>query len=83
MIFHPAHVDLPTPAAFGAVEADDRPLFTATGDIDCAFYLLGIPEELGDCFRLPAMRGKYIGLSAEEWYSPVLSVLPMGWSHAP
>ena len=70
----PDHVDLPSAAAFGGIEADSKPLYTVSGDIDCAFYRLAIPDDLGENFRLPPIRGRYLGFSKDERLSQILRV---------
>ena len=88
----PPSASLPSAAAFGALECDpSAPLYSASGDIECAFYRLAIDPELGKMFRLPWVRAARVGVSslhgsrvsASTLLVPTLCVLPMGWSWAP
>ena len=65
-------------------------MYVSGGDIDNCFYRIGLPEGLQEFFPLPDIAAGYLGLrvcegapiSASESVTPVLTVLPMGWSWA-
>eukprot|EP00959_Pyramimonas_sp_CCMP1952_P016365 346998-Pyramimonas_sp.AAC.1 len=65
-------------------------VWCSVGDIQNAFYAIAVPPELGSYFRLPPVRAGALGRpevggerpSAATLLTPVLSVLPMGWSWA-
>ena len=69
---------------------EGQPFFTATGDIECAFYRLRLPRGLEQHFRLPVLTAAALGLTqldgqplrGDELIFPCLQVLPMGWSWA-
>eukprot|EP00959_Pyramimonas_sp_CCMP1952_P093138 1949551-Pyramimonas_sp.AAC.1 len=60
------------------------------GDVQNAFYAISVPPELGSCFRLPPVQAGQVGRplvggvrpSAAASLTPILTVLPMGWSWA-
>jgi len=87
----PPSTRLPTGGAWAQLETrpgDD--VFIASGDIDCAFYRLQMPEGLDEYFSLPAVAGHAVGISSldgvplapGETVFPCITVLPMGFSWA-
>ena len=87
----PARADVPSAGAFASIACESQPLYTASGDIDCAFYRLRVPDELGSYFRLPSVGAHWAGVSSidgcpispNQRLVPCLTVLPMGWNWAP
>lgn len=63
-------------------------MYFSGGDIDNAFYRFEAPENAKPFFTLPSIRAKLVGVSKVAGCSidpsveitPVLNVLPMGWS---
>ena len=89
--FHePPSTRLPTSAALSGIESDSQENYVATGDIECAFYNIGIPARLSEEFVLPSISARHLGLRvldglpvpADAVILPLLSVLPMGWNWA-
>ena len=84
----PPKVRLPSSAAFAAVESRAETLYFAGGDIDNAFYRIAAPKCVLPYFTLPHIRAKHLGCPIingvrthpDEWVTPRLNVLPMGWS---
>ena len=88
-MFHDSpKVRLPTSAAFASVECRNETLYFSGGDIDNVFYRVAAPKNTRPYFTLPRIRAKHIGCpviggirtKADEWVTPRLRVLPMGWS---
>ena len=88
----PPHLRLPTASTLGHIECGDTPLYSASGDIDNAFYRLAIPSWLSQEFRLPGIRARWLpreataaipDCKASSWIVPCLRILPMGWYWAP
>ena len=80
---------LPTAAALASIEARDQfEVYFAGGDIDNAFYRIRVPDSAKKFMTLPRVKAKYVGecvvddrrVGCETWVTPVLKVLPMGWS---
>ena len=86
----PPSTRLPTSSAFSSLETSDKPVYVASGDLDCAFYRLGLPSDMGQYFSLPVVdstlvRVFYLDGSVVPPGTPLLpclTVLPMGWSWA-
>ena len=65
-------------------------IYFSGGDIDTAFYRMSAPKWAKKFFTLPPIKAKYLGVSSvngvavgpEDYITPVLEVLPMGWSWA-
>lgn len=79
-------VELPTPDVLASLEVPgDAALFTAKTDLSDFFHQFLLPEELRPYFALPSVRAGELGLPGydpgeEVW--PMLTTVPMGWSHA-
>ncbi|OLQ10494.1 hypothetical protein AK812_SmicGene5815 [Symbiodinium microadriaticum] len=66
------------------------PLYTASADLQNAFYTMGMPMGLRQLFGLKKVRASELGISEvagvpvrpEQWVYPRVAVIPMGWSHA-
>ena len=58
----PAGASLPSAGAFATV-AGASPLHFSQGDIASAFYVVGIPADLGRYFALPRVSAGLLGLS--------------------
>ena len=87
----PEKVKLATGSSFAKIEVDSGPPIEVGGvDIADAFYNIELLPELREFFGLPAIRARHIGLqrygdlvfSEGEMVTPVLKVVPMGWTHA-
>ena len=87
----PPNTDLPSADAFARLETcEGEPFFVGSGDLQNAFYTLGVPPELGRMFTLPSIEAKFLGfdtlhgepLPPGARVLPFLTVLPMGWSWA-
>lgn len=84
-------VKLATGQSFAALEVDDGlPVCIGGVDIQVAFYALQLPTELRRYFGLLPLRAEDAGVhsvdgrpaAAGEMVTPVLRVLPMGWTLA-
>ena len=84
----PPCMALPTANAIGKVESESGPCFIATGDLEWAFYNMGLPEALASRFRLPTISAGNLGLAhldglmlnASTHIMSQLAIIPMGWS---
>ncbi len=91
-LFHePPSTDLPSADAFTRLEIPDGEEFLlGSGDLANAFYTLSVPTSLARMFTLPQVKAGSIGVSSvdgasvrpEEFVTPYLTVLPMGWAWA-
>ena len=81
---------MPSAAAWSGLEfkADD-PLLLAQTDVKNAFYRIGVPAGLEECFLLPQVKSSMLtelgielpsDLAAGAFVSPALTVLAMGFS---
>ena len=86
----PWHAALPSAAAWSGLglNADD-PLLLAQTDVNNAFYRIGVPAGLEECFLLPQVKSSMLtelglelpsDLAADAFVSPALTVLAMGFS---
>ena len=79
---------LPTASALGKVESKSGKNYMATGDLECAFYNMGLPKAFSERLTLPVITAGQLGLShvGEQAISsnvlimPELCIIPMGWS---
>ena len=87
----PDYVHLTTGDGLGGLEfPSNSSVKVCTADLKDAFYHLALPVELRDVFGLPRVRAGDVGVfslngsvvSANQWLSPRLAVVPMGWSWA-
>ena len=92
LFVRPWHSALPSPAALAAVRGEPgEQVFMAQTDVDNAFYRVSLPDGMVECFALPAASVRLLrkcgAKVASEWdddsvVSPLLTVLPMGFSWA-
>ena len=87
----PPSTRLASAGAMSRVEqSPEFDVFLGSGDIECAFYRLGIDRSLGEHFSLPVIRARWLGVTCvdgvavgpDDYILPCLTVLPMGWSWA-
>ena len=87
----PPSTHLPSASAFSKMETSECDVvWYSVGDVENAFYAISVPPELGACFRLPPIRAGLVGRpviggsrpGAAASLTPILTVLPMGWSWA-
>eukprot|EP00438_Fugacium_kawagutii_P012339 Skav221970 [mRNA] locus=scaffold195:898936:903000:- [translate_table: standard] len=91
------HFSTPEPIRLATGEAMARmqlepgqELFTASADLQNAFYTMEMPEDLRTYFGLRRLRAESLGLtefggraiSPDTWIYPRVRVIPMGWSWA-
>lgn len=84
----PPKLNLPTPDVFARLQLlSDRRTRAAHSDQDNAFWRYAVPECWRPLFGLPAVRAGDVGAGAEfgedTMVFPMLTRLPMGWSHSP
>jgi len=86
----PEPLSLPTPDKLASLRLPrGRPVLAAHADMDNAFHRMRVPPKLRPFFALPAVRAGDIGPAAatefgpEAMVYPLLTRLPMGWSHSP
>ena len=84
-------VHLATGQSFGAIEAEEGPPIWVGGvDIAVAFYAMELPAELREYFGMEQIRANLVGVTEidgvavgpRQMVTPVLRVLPMGWTLA-
>ncbi|CAK0817361.1 unnamed protein product, partial [Prorocentrum cordatum] len=81
----PPNTVLPTPSAWACLESTDD-FYVAQGGIQCAFYHMAVPPDLGNFFRLPTISNRFAGLKSvgsvnvgrRALLQPVVRVMPMG-----
>lgn len=87
----PPKTDLPSADAFTRMDIDGiGPFFIGSGDLANAFYTLAVPDSLARMFTLPGIKAENLGIyevdgnavRRDEFITPYLTVLPMGWSWA-
>jgi hypothetical protein len=87
----PPKTDLPSADAFTRMDIDGiAPFFIGSGDLANAFYTLAVPDSLARMFTLPGIKAENLGIyevdgnavRRDEFITPYLTVLPMGWSWA-
>lgn len=87
----PEPVQLATGEAMSRMELPEgKPLFTASADLQNAFYTMSMPELLRPYFGLRRCRAADLGLKEvdgvklkpQDWVYPRVSVIPMGWKWA-
>ncbi|CAK0822951.1 unnamed protein product, partial [Prorocentrum cordatum] len=88
----PDHSQLPSAAAWAALRTEPTSsLHMAQADVDNAFYRVKLPDKMDEHFSLPSVHlgtlrqladeaGVDMGLPEARFGSPLLQVLPMGWS---
>ena len=86
----PWHTALPSAAAWSGLELNaDDPLLLAQTDVNNAFYRIGVPAGLEECFLLPQVKASLLTelgivlpeeVAADAVVSPALTVLAMGFS---
>lgn len=78
----PPHVELPTPTDLASLYAPpNTKLFVCKSDMDNFYHRITMPLWLQQFFGLPAVEvGGSDGEMGLMW--PVVTVLPMGWSHS-
>lgn len=79
---------LPTPDVLASARIPrDRRIKVAHSDVDNAFHRMRLPAWMQLYFALPALRAADVGAEAEfgadTLVYPLLTRLPMGWSHSP
>lgn len=91
LFIDPPSTDLPSADAFTRLEIPDGEEFLlGSGDLANAFYTLSVPTSLARMFTLPQVKAGSIGVQSvdgtsvrpEEFVTPYLTVLPMGWAWA-
>ena len=87
----PKPIKLATGEAMARIELEpDQQLYTASADLQNAFYTMEMPAALRPYFGLRKLRAGDLGITevqgqavkAEQWLHPRVAVIPMGWSHA-
>ena len=87
----PPKTDLPSADAFTRMDIEgDAPFLIGSGDLANAFYTLAVPDSLARMFTLPGIKAENLGIyevdnnavRRNEFVTPYLTVLPMGWSWA-
>jgi hypothetical protein len=86
----PWHAALPSAAAWSGLELNGHdPLLLAQTDVNNAFYRIGVPAGLEECFILPQVKTSLLtelgvklpaDLASSDFVSPALMVLAMGFS---
>jgi hypothetical protein len=89
MVRDPAPVSLPSPASIAnLVYSSPRPVYVAKTDLDSFFYRVRMPQSWWPFFALKPISPAELGvplphhLASLPFVYPVLTVLPMGFSHA-
>eukprot|EP00438_Fugacium_kawagutii_P014095 Skav231798 [mRNA] locus=scaffold734:131220:155475:+ [translate_table: standard] len=87
----PDPIQLATGEAMGRIQLDkDEVLYTASADLQNAFYTMEMPEQLRPFFGLRRVQAKQMSMQElhgnpidpDSWLYPVVRVIPMGWSWA-
>ena len=81
-------LSLPTPDILASARIPrNRRIKVAHSDVDNAFHRMRLPEWMQPFFALPALRAADVGaeaqFGADTLVYPLLTRLPMGWSHSP
>jgi len=79
-------VQLPTPDVIASLEVPEgTTLYTAKADLSDFFHQFLLPDHLRPYFCLPSIRAGELGIPGygpHEVVWPMLTTVPMGWSHA-
>ena len=87
----PEGIHLATGDSIGRLElSEEAPLYVCSADLQNAFYTMAMPEALRPFFGLRRVTAESMGLTTlggsplrpGDWIYPVVSVIPMGWTHA-
>ena len=87
----PKPIKLATGEAMARIVLEpNQQLYTASADLQNAFYTMEMPSQLRPYLGLRRIRAGDLGISevhgeavkADQWLHPTVAVIPMGWSHA-